>query len=107
MGLTATNLIKIPPDERDKYYRFPYTGPYEGEPDLYEIMFWQEHYTIWGLTTPVIHKTCPACGSPDAIWWRDEWAICFHCVLAFDAFEMYIDLTDDTEVYEMEEYEGE
>ena len=103
MELTASNLIKIPPEERDSYYRYPYTGPYEDEPDLYEILHLQEHHNIWGPNPLTIHHVCPACGSLKAKWIRVQWSVCFHCLLAFDAFEWYIDLTEDEEMESKEE----
>ncbi len=105
MELTASDIIKLTIDERDKLYRFPYTGPYpDGEPELYEIMERKEHNDIWGSSTLAIYKACPACNSPKAEWVRQEWAICYDCLLAFDAFERYIDLTVEEE---MENLEGE
>jgi len=103
MELTSNNLIKIPPDERDKYYRFPYTGPYEGEPDTYEVMYRNEHREIWGKNRLAIHKTCPACGSDSVEWIRNQWAICYPCLLVFDCYERYIDLTVEEDMEHMDE----
>ena len=95
MELTSTNLINVPPLERDNIYRYPYTGPYTGEPELYEILHRKESLDIWGPDHLTTHLTCPACGSATAEWIRERWAICYPCLLAFDAFERYIDLTEE------------
>ncbi len=102
MELTATNLIKIPPLERNNYYRYPDTGPYSGEPELYEILHRQEFLEIWGPDHLATYHTCPACGGR-AEWIRSEWAICYPCLLAFDAFERYIDLTEEEDMEHMED----
>ena len=98
MELTATNLLKIPIDERGKHYHYPYTGPYEGEPQLYEILFWTEHFRIWGNNSLAVRHVCPACGGKDTEWMRNRWAICYRCLLAFETNERYIDLTIDEEM---------
>jgi len=100
----ASELLELRPGpDRDKVYRFPYTGPYEGEPQLYEILHLKEWDKVWGSSHLTIYKTCPACGSTKAEWIRLIWAICFDCELAFDAFECYIDLTIDEEMETMYE----
>ncbi len=97
MKLTPSELVKIPPDQRNKYYQFPYNGPYHGEPELYEILHLKEFREIWGPDHLAIHHVCPACGK-DGEWVRNQYAICFNCLIAFDAFEVYIDLTIDDEM---------
>lgn len=81
---TAKELIKVPPDQRDNMYLYPYTGPYEGEPGLYEVMHLEEFREIWGEDHLTIHKTCPTCNSTEAEWIRNEWAICFNCLTVFE-----------------------
>ena len=98
MELTAADLLNVLPDQRGSMYRYPYTGPYNGEPELYEILHRQEENEIWGSNTLTIYKTCPACGNPKAEWIRNEWAVCFPCLLAFDMWENYIDITIDEEM---------
>jgi len=100
----AKDLINLPIEERDKLYQYPYTGPYAGEPELYEILHLKESREIWGIDHLAIYKDCPACGNTKAEWIRQEWAICFDCLITFDAFEMYYDLSemDKPEDYEEE-----
>ena len=84
--LIASELIKIRPFERDKYFNYPYTGPYTGKPTLYEIQHLKEQLETWGVgrVGRDIHKVCPSCGSKKAEWLRNEWAVCYDCLLAFD-----------------------
>ncbi len=93
--IKAKDLIKLPFEERDKIYRYPYTGPYSGEPELYEILFLKEYRDIWGHDSLATYHPCPACNSRKAEWVRQEWCICYDCLIAFDGWELYIDLTED------------
>ena len=102
MELTAKNLIKLSPEERDKHYHYPYTGPYLGEPQLYEILHRKEYLEIWGPNHLTIHHPCPACGQ-QGDYVRNEWAICYNCLIAFDICEEYIDLTEDNEMENLED----
>ena len=76
-------------------YQYPYTGPYSGEPEIYEILYRKESEEVWGKNHLSIHKTCPVCGSSKAEWIRCEWAICYTCLIAFDWDERYIDITEE------------
>lgn len=76
-------------------YQYPYTGPYSGEPDLYEILHLKEEQEVWGPNHLAIHKVCPACSSTKAIWIRCEWAVCFDCLIAFEWNERYYDITEE------------
>ena len=76
-------------------------GQYTGEPALFEILQRKAYNDANGPDHLAIKKVCPACGSKDAVWVRNQWAICYECELAFDAFEEYMDLTEEPE---MEEY---
>ncbi len=73
-------------------------GQYTGEPALFEILQRKEYRDRVGPDHLAIKKICPACGNDDAVWVRNQWAICYACELAFDAFEGYIDLTIDEEM---------
>ncbi len=70
-------------------------GLYEGEPTNIEILQRKQYHTENGRNSLAISHRCPACGGKDTEWVRQEWAICFDCIISFDQFEMYIDLTDD------------
>ena len=97
--LTPLILLKLSPGtERDRLYRYPYTGPYEGEPDLYEILHRKEAIGIWGPDRLSLYCVCPACGSFKAELIRNEYAICYDCLLTFERYERYIDLTIDEEM---------
>lgn len=80
-------------------------GLYTGEPGGVEILQRRAFHTMYGPNHLAIHKTCPACSSNEAEWIRNQWAICYSCELAFDAFERYDDLTVDEE-FENEEFGG-
>ncbi len=73
-------------------------GLYEGEPTDTEIQQRKDFRNRVGPDHLAIKKICPACGSDDAVWVRNQWAICYICELAFDAFEGYIDLTEEPEM---------
>ena len=70
-------------------------GLYEGEPEIVEILQRKYYHTINGANSLAIYHTCPVCDSNKAEWIRQEWAICFQCEIAFDAWELYTDLTED------------
>ena len=95
----AEFLISIPPAERDRYYSYPYTGPYDGEPELYEIMHLLEYREIWGVNHLAISPHCPNCEGTNTEWLRKEWSICYDCLIAFDAS----DKVYDTQSYNKDE----
>ena len=74
---------------------------YEGEPTDIEML----HRDAERVRTQdddhlLITIKCPACGGRDTRWVRNQWHICFHCVLAYttdEANERFFDLTIDEE----------
>ena len=103
--LTAAELILISPGpERDKYYDYPYTGPYEGEISQYELLHAKEFRDIWGKNKLAISHQCPLCSSKDTEWIRQDWCICFGCTSTFtvqDALDFQIFLDEEDEKEEM------
>ena len=82
--MKAIDLIAIPPGpERDKHYIYPWTGPYEGEPTLYEMQHLKEYQSIWGKDSLAIRPECYRCGSKNTIWLRQEWCVCLNCIAIF------------------------
>lgn len=68
-----------------------------GEPGPIEILQRKADRTLEGPDHLMIYHICPACGNPKAEWIRQQWAVCYICELAFDAFEKYMDLTEEIE----------
>jgi len=103
-NLIASELAKIPPGpERDKYYDYPYAGPYNGEPTQYEILHEKEFRELWGKDSLAISHECPHCSSKDTEWFRQAWCVCFDCIATFtlqDAIDFQIFLDEE---YEKEE----
>jgi len=64
-------------------------GLYEGEPSETEILQRKEFRDKYGVDKLSSKHTCPACGKHNAEWVRNQWAICYDCLLTFDAFEGY------------------
>ena len=84
----SSDLIKIPPGpERNKHYKYPYTGPYSGELTVYEINHLAEFRRIWGADSLAISHECPSCDSIETEWIRHEWNICFNCQIPFTLTE--------------------
>ena len=75
-------------------------GLYEGEPEIVEILQRKHYQTVNGANSLAIYQICPACNKK-AEWVRQEWCICFDCLISFDGWELYTDLTEDEKTEEV------
>ena len=79
---------------------------YSGEPTPEEIIHRLEDNKLHNHNTKLwIRHKCPNCGNRNTKWIRQEWSICFDCIIAFtldDALGYY-----DVAEYEMDEREEE
>lgn len=88
--LNATELVKIPPSERDEYYTYLDRCPYTGKPELQEILMLKERIDIWGRDSLGNDRSagqCSRCSSNNTMWRREGWIVCFDCLAIFDVEE--------------------
>lgn len=82
-------------------------GIYTGEPTDTEILQRLAFHLMHGPNHLAIHHICPACNGKNTEWVRNQWAICYDCEIAFDAFELYVEPTPNWLEYIEEEQENE
>lgn len=68
---------------------------YSGEPVQEEILKLEPYHKDNSLA---IRHRCPNCGGHNTAWRRDEWSVCFTCVIAFT-------LEDSLGYYDVPAYE--
>jgi len=64
-------------------------GLYEGEPGEIEILQRKEFRDKHGPNSLAIKHTCPVCGNHNTEWVRNQWSICYDCLITFDSSEEY------------------